>query len=379
MPFAAGFVFGGALGFVSVLWLGSLSDAGAISPKPLAPSAEAVVRKAEVPDIPDGVSRQGERRPVGIAAVGDIQLARRVGQRIAEAGWASVFERVRPLLEGADIAFCNLESPASTLGLPYKGKDPTVTFRANPGALFGLKRAGFDMVSIANNHANDYGAAALAETLDSLDALGIACSGAGASAAAARKPAVIEVAGSKVALLSYAEPMWSVEEADGKAGVALIREPDIIADIASARRRADFVIVSLHWGTEHEGIPREGDRALARRLVDNGAAAILGHHPHVLQGIEFHNGAPIIYSMGNFVFDMISARTYESAITFFLLGDDSPASVQLVPIRIDGESFAPDRAKGKEAAAIGKIIAERCAALGTKTKILPDGSVLAYQ
>lgn len=375
-PFSAGFAVGLALGLASVLWLGSLSDTVVRTAVPLTPE-EAIIHKSATPVISTTGMQAEAVRPVGIAAVGDVQLSRRVGLRIAASGWAPIFEGVRPLIEGADLAFCNLESPASTLGVSYAGKDPAVTFRADPASLFALKRAGFDLVSLANNHSGDFGGKALMQTLDALDALDIASSGAGANLASARKPALVEAAGKRIALLSYTEPMWSVTEAGQDSGVAIIRETEIIADLVSARGLADYVIISLHWGEEYEGVPRERDRAFARRLVDAGAAAILGHHPHVLQGVEFHRGVPILHSLGNFVFDMISPKTYESAIAYLRLGAEAPASVQLIPIRIDASSFAPFRATGRDAAAIGKLIAERCAALGTRTEILPDGAVLA--
>jgi poly-gamma-glutamate synthesis protein (capsule biosynthesis protein) len=342
-------------------------------------------------------SSAGSRR-VSIGVAGDILLARKVGDRIEKFGWVHPFVNVPDLLQGSDIAFANLECPASSLGVAYPGKMPEVTFRAAGSALYGLKHAGFDVLSLANNHTNDYGPLALQETIDSLKLLGIEVCGAGADRASARSPAVLEVGGVRVAFLAYAEPLWSVVEADiDSPGVAIIDESDIVEDLYAARKRADLVLVSLHWGEEHQGVPRERDRELARRLVDAGADGILGHHPHVLQGAEYYKGAPILYSMGNFVFDMISPATYDSALArleFTELGAEaiptgsseeqgtSPvpirrfaAEIRFVPIRIDPTSYAPARAAQADSQRILRILQERCASLGSGTTILEDGTL----
>ncbi|GAB1484526.1 hypothetical protein MASR2M78_33440 [Treponema sp.] len=231
-------------------------------------------------------------RPLRLVAVGDILLARGVGRNASKNGWADPFRASQSLISSADIAFANLECPASYLGEPYPGKDSEVTFRAEPGSLLGIKYAGFDVLSLANNHMNDFGQEALVETLDALDTLGIARSGAGRNRAEAHKAAILSHEGKKLAFLAYAEHMWSVIEAGDRAGVAIVEEKAMAADIAAARENADIVLVSIHWGEEHEGLPRERDRALARRLIDAGANGIIGHHPHVLQGAEFYKGAP---------------------------------------------------------------------------------------
>lgn len=311
-----------------------------------------------------------------IAAAGDILLTRSISSVLRGYGWRWPLAAVKPLTSAADLSFANLECPASYLGSPYPGKDPNITFRAEPGALFALKDAGFDVLSLANNHMTDWGGAAVEETIAALDLLGIAHVGAGGDAASAAAPALIETKGLRIAVLGYVEPMWSVVEASERPGVAPIREDTMLAAVGEARESADLVVVSLHWGEEHQGIPRERDRAMARRLVDAGASLILGHHPHVLQGAEAYHGALIVYSLGNFVFDMLSPKTYETMLALISTGSGGVIRATFVPVRIDRKLYRPAPAAGDDAAAIGKIFAERCAALGQEVERGEDGTVV---
>lgn len=362
---ASGFSAGLVLGIFTIFALGALGDGRSEPGAPL-PRAEPVAAGTEPRSSAE----------VTIAAVGDILLTRSITGRITAEGWEGPFRDVAPLLKGADIAFANLESPASYLGSPYPDKDPSITFRASPGALLGLKRAGFSIVSLANNHMTDFGPAAVRETIASLDTLGIAHCGAGRDEVEAHAPRFLEVKGLRFAFLAYVEPMWSVTPAGTKPGVAVIEEKRMVEDIRATRLRADFVVVSLHWGVEHEVRPRESDRALARRLVDAGAAAIIGHHPHVLQGAEFYRGAPIVYSLGNFIFDMISPHTYESAVAYLTFKPDGVRNLRFVPVTINRQRYAPARAVGNAARDIGQAIYERCGYLAAGPLLQNDNSVV---
>jgi poly-gamma-glutamate capsule biosynthesis protein CapA/YwtB (metallophosphatase superfamily) len=315
-----------------------------------------------------------------VLACGDILLSRTPGKRAAENGFRYLFAGIRDLVSEADIAFANLESPASYLGTPYPGKPPNVTFRADPATLFGLAWAGFDVVSLANNHMNDYGARAVGETLDFLDLLGIARSGAGRDLGEARSPAVLERDGVRFAFLSYAEPIWTVigarsaEVSDGSAhgetmlhgllppaagkgqpaettGVALAVMEDVIADIRSVREslEPDYLFVSVHWGDEHQHIPNAFQRALGRAAIDAGATAVLGHHPHVLQSLERYGGGFIVYSLGNLVFDMASDQTYESMALRLHLANGRLTRVDIIPLTIPRGTYAPEPASPKAA------------------------------
>ena len=241
---------------------------------------------------------------ISIAFVGDIMLADTPGKVIRQgrdplAGFAS-------LLRSADIRVGNLECVVATQGKPEPGKP--FTFRAHPRTLKVLKRH-FDVVSVANNHSGDFGPVAFSEMLDRLDRQGIAYFGGGKNLAQAHTPLVIERNGLRLALLGYNEFFPRSFEADHDSpGIAWSEDEQVRLDITRARSqyRADLVIPVMHWGLEHEPLASPRQRQLARLMIDAGADAVVGGHPHVTQDTETYRGKPIIYSLGNFLFDSFS-------------------------------------------------------------------------
>jgi poly-gamma-glutamate capsule biosynthesis protein CapA/YwtB (metallophosphatase superfamily) len=238
---------------------------------------------------------------VSIVFVGDIMLADTPG-KVVKSG-RDPFAPTAPLLDTADIRVGNLESLIATTGTPVPGKP--FTFRAHPRALPLLKRH-FDAVALANNHSGDYGPLAFGEMLGFLDRKGIAYFGGGRTLAEAHRPLVIERKGLRIALLSYNEFSPRSFEADvDKPGIAWSEDEQVRLDIATARTayRADLVIPFMHWGWEQERTASQRQRQLARLMVDAGADAVVGGHPHVTQDVEQYRGKPIVYSLGNFLFD----------------------------------------------------------------------------
>lgn len=224
-------------------------------------------------------------------------------------GWG--FDRVRGLTTKADVFVVNLECPFTSRG---EKVPKNFNFRASPALVAGLESGGVDVVSLANNHLMDYGEVGLADTLSTLDAAKIVHFGAGRSLAAAREPAVITVKGTRFAFLGYfflgdrnIEPpaVIATEKTPGVAGhhsdLELMKKW-VAEDIGAARARADVVIPFFHWGREGKTQPEAYQVELAHLAIDSGAAAVIGSHPHVLQGMETYKGAPIAYSLGNFVF-----------------------------------------------------------------------------
>jgi poly-gamma-glutamate synthesis protein (capsule biosynthesis protein) len=235
---------------------------------------------------------------LSVVFVGDVMLDNGPGHAIA-AG-RDPFAACADLLLDADFTVGNLECVLGRAGtLAHKA----YVFRAATDSPRHLARY-FTAVSLGNNHAFDFGPEGLVECLDILDRESIGRFGAGRTPAEARRPLVLEKDGLRVALLA-ANGFRADEYAatDTRAGVAPLREADLLADIAAARDRADVVIPYVHWGDELVAEPLAADRALARRMVEAGAAAVIGGHPHVTQTVDVHRGAPIVYSLGNFVFD----------------------------------------------------------------------------
>lgn len=238
--------------------------------------------------------------PVKLIFVGDIMLDDGPGQAIA-AG-RDPLAPFAPLLADADYRIGNLECPIATTGQPLESK--IFSFRAHPRVLAVL-RGRFDALAVANNHSGDYGPAAFLETLDHLDRAGIASFGGGRDLAAAHAPLWIEKRGLRIAVLAYNEfKPRSFEAGPHWPGIAWSEDSHVVADIRAARAAgADVVIPFMHWGWEREPEPTARQRQLARLMIDAGADAVVGGHPHVTQGTETWRGRPIIYSLGNFVFD----------------------------------------------------------------------------
>jgi poly-gamma-glutamate synthesis protein (capsule biosynthesis protein) len=243
---------------------------------------------------------------VSIAFVGDIMLDDGPGKALARG--VDPFAAFAAHLAGADLRIGNLECVVATQGSAEPGKP--YAFRAHPRSLAVVKRH-FDAVSLANNHSGDYGPEAFRQMLALLEARQLPYFGGGADLARAHAPLVLERRGLRIAFLGYNEFFPRSFEADfDKPGIAWSEDEQLRLDIERARRqyRADLVIPFMHWGWEHELVAGPRQRQLARLLIDAGADAVVGGHPHVTQDIEHYRGKPIFYSLGNFVFDGFSDK-----------------------------------------------------------------------
>jgi hypothetical protein len=207
---------------------------------------------------------------------------------------------VRNMMSGADLSFVNLEGPA-----PVKSSYHTsgFTFTFNQAYLVGLKNAGIDAVSLANNHIGNAGKQGIRDTISALTKLGINHAGAGTSDADARTPAMYTVQGVKVAFLAYdaiAPSYWAGPTVTGSAG---LETDQTLADIRAAKAAGAVVIVYPHWGVEYHTTPTADQRTLAHKMIDAGADVIIGNHVHYVAALEVYKGKPIWYALGNFVFD----------------------------------------------------------------------------
>lgn len=287
-----------------------------------------------------------------INAVGDVMLAGRWTPVLASKGYGFPFGGVKTELDRGDINLANLESPIARSGSEYM--DKKFRFRAEPHVAEALRKAGFSVVTLANNHSMDFGDAALAETLHHLSQAGIASVGAGANLDEARKPAIVTVRGTRVAFLGYSltQPIefFAVKT---RPGTAPGYKKLVQADVAAARAQADYVIVSFHWGKEASGVVQEYQRATARQAIDAGADVIIGHHPHVLQGVERYKGGIIFYSLGNFTFASKSTIADVSAIVRLRLGDKQ-REAEILPLDVlyRRVGFQPRLLTGKRADAV---------------------------
>jgi poly-gamma-glutamate synthesis protein (capsule biosynthesis protein) len=223
---------------------------------------------------------------------------------------------MRELIKGADIAIANFENPAPNR---VRWHTSGTVFSADPGIIDGLVNAGIDYVSLANNHIGDAGDAGILQTIDNLKERGLDFSGAGKDAAAARKPAVLEAGGMKIAVLGYDAIASYYSAGENDAGSSRLTLSRARNDIKRARRAgADVVIVFPHWGTEYRSTPFARQQALARDIIDAGADMIIGNHAHWAAAMEVYEGKPIWYALGNFVFDQTWSEPTMEGLTLEL-------------------------------------------------------------
>jgi poly-gamma-glutamate synthesis protein (capsule biosynthesis protein) len=346
----------GALCVTAVLALGAAcSDDATPAPAPEPRAEEASTRSPAPSDAPaTSATPEPELPPrVTLTVVGDLMLVRGVPD--ARAALAPLRERLR----SADITVGNLESTLSLNGQPTQGGD---SFGGTPALLRPLRGAGFDALSLANNHAGDYGSTALVETVRAFEGSGIDGFGAGVDLAAASRPAIVEREGVRFAFVGFNAIGETPRAVRGGPGALSVRMPprtgplvpadlDHVASVVRrAARSADVVVVLPHWGTQYTHTPEPIQSTVARRLVRAGADLVVGGHPHWVQSTERIDGVPVLHSLGNFVFDMdFMTQTMEGVFLETVWRGDELVRTRLVPYRMDPNSFAPREVRGAEA------------------------------
>jgi hypothetical protein len=223
---------------------------------------------------------------------------------------------VRSLISGADLAIANFENPAPQ---SYRFHASGTVFSANPAFIKGVRNAGFDWVSLANNHIGDAGGAGILQTEAALDKYGIAHSGAGANSTEAHKPALLKVGDVTVGILGYDTIAAYYTAGASKPGSARMTGKALRADIKAARKAgADVVIVFPHWGIEYRATPTATQRSLGHAAINAGADLVIGNHPHWAEGMEIYKGKPIWYALGNLVFDQTWSEPTMEGLTLEL-------------------------------------------------------------
>jgi len=274
---------------------------------------------------------------VGDIAIGDHPLCSGFGSysRFRDETPDFPFHHVSSLLGEADILFGNLECTLSDSGL-RPGDYASMQMRGHPRFIAGLTATGFDVLNVANNHSLQHGRTPFRETIDLLTTHGIAPVGVASAPFRNGRPVVVERDGLTVGFLGYSlrprqyfteEPLY----AEG-------REDGIVEDVRVARGMCDVVIVSLHWGDEFIDYASPEEVALAHRVIDEGADLVIGHHPHVLRGVEKYKRGYIVYSLGNFVCDMFWGDSLrETAVLQCTLTAEGVSDLRLIPAKINGD------------------------------------------
>lgn len=336
--------------------------------------------------------RQSPEGQLSLAAVGDVFLG-----TLPE----NTMDKVIPTLGEHDLRFCVLEGPVSDRGEAFPGK--MSVHRSGASTMAAVKKAGFDIVTIANNHILDLQQDAFLDTLDLLDEHGIQYVGGGKEITRARKPVIIERNGCRIAFLGYASfyPR-GFQATETRPGIAQVRvnplyppphmdEEDlahVLSNIEESKKQADIVAVAYHWGISHTRTLTAYQTALAHLSVDAGADLVLGGHPHILQGIEVYHGKVICYSFGNFVFEWVKSfadapfgnTIRETMLLTCLIEDNQLKGVYFRPVVINSlgghilaepELAAPD---GPEFARICDTMSRLSAPLNTELRA-EDGKI----
>lgn len=221
------------------------------------------------------------------------------------------FIQVAEYFQRADIAFCNLETVLTRSG-EDENQLASVDMRGDPECIESLNYAGFSVINVANNHSAQHGPIAFQETIDLLKSKDIEIVGLRADQCGHSKPVIIDKKGKKIGILGYSfvHDRGFSKETPYAAG----EDEKILTDIKKLRNSVDLLVVSVHWGLEFMDYPSPKTVQLAHSMVDAGVDIIIGHHPHVLQGIETYKNSIIAYSLGNFLFDMLWSREYRETI-----------------------------------------------------------------
>jgi poly-gamma-glutamate synthesis protein (capsule biosynthesis protein) len=299
-----------------------------------------------------------------LVAVGDVMLGTWITSYLDGSGATYPFEPTRHILESAGLAIANLEAPFTERGSPVK--DKPFTFRVPSKHAVGLKESGFDILHLANNHILDYGPDGLFDTITTLDSLSLAHIGAGENIAAAFAPAILErqgIDGQKLRLgflgfsMTYPEEFYAGKT---KPGTAFPFYERYIAALDSLALKVDIMVVSFHWGAEKMVTPKAYQIEMAHLAIDRGADIVLGHHPHVLQGVELYRPRPdarpglIAYSLGNFAFGSYSRSSRTSIILKCVLDNEGVLYARCIPINVfnDEVEGQPRLLQGEAATAV---------------------------
>ena len=296
-----------------------------------------------------------EKKTVSVVLVGDTMLNRGVEYMIKNEGdgdFRFPFLKIAEDLKGVNLLFGNLEGPISDKGIKVGS---IYSFRNDPKTIEGLTFAGFDVISLANNHVFDYGREALEDTFLRLKTAGIDYVGAGFNEGEAygeSTPVIKEIEGTKIGFLAYTNLGPETWKAVGEnSGMAWISEEDIERiknDIKAVKEKVDILIVSFHSGEEYLSTPTQFQIEFSKAAIEAGADIVIGHHPHVIQKSEQYQSGYIFYSLGNFVFDQsFSEETQQGQMVKILIKNGKIKEV--IPEKIEiNNYFQPEIATEEE-------------------------------
>lgn len=278
---------------------------------------------------------------------GDVMIQRCTGIYDNQGINGVISDYIEEEMNAADMTMINNEFPFSTRGTQHPDKQ--FTFRVDPKYVSMLQDMGVDVASLANNHALDYQTDALLDSFTTLENGGIPYVGAGETKERAEEAVFVEASGRKVGVLSASRVIpvieWNIE--NRQPGLFCTYDSTrLVERIKEVKEQSDYVVVFVHWGIERVAYPEEYQHNLAKQYIDAGADLVVGNHSHVPQGIEYYNGVPIIYCMGNFIFNEDMTDTYVTKVTW---NAEGKTSLQVIPV--DTKNYYTSELTGEEAQA----------------------------
>lgn len=319
------------------------------------PEQEIVTKDEEnpMPQETEEVPEVETQREVTMVFSGDILLSSYVLNNYENSGINGVISQdLLGEMQSADLTMVNEEFPFSNRGT--QAQDKQFTFRVDPSYVKIFQELGIDVVTVANNHALDYGTEALSDTFQTLDGAGVAYVGAGDSKERAAQPYIAEMGGKTFGFLAASrvipEVSWNID--NQQPGMLCTYDSARLCEaIHKAKENCDYVVVYVHWGIERENMPQDYQRQLGQAYIDAGADLIIGAHPHVLQGIEYYNGKPIVYSLGNYIFNQSIEKTMLLKVT---VSTENETILQLIPASASGAKTS--KLEGEEARSICQFV-----------------------
>lgn len=306
--------------------------AEAPEPEPEEPAEERPEPEPEEPAEERPEPKPEEPGSVLLAFAGDVMFSDPFLASYDKSGISAIADsEMLERMQNADLFVINEEFPFSLRGEAMEDKQ--FTFRADPKYVEIFQKMGVDITTVANNHALDFGRDAFLDTLDTLKSAGITCIGGGYHLSEASAPAVQTIKGQTFAIFgaTRVSPSATWYASDSQAGLFQTYDATLLNQkIAEAHAEYDHVIVFVHWGIEKNETPEDYQRSLAKGYIDAGADLVVGCHPHVLQGFEYYNGVPIVYSLGNYLF---GNRDGDTVLLEASYDNEGAPSIQLIPCK----------------------------------------------
>ena len=285
---------------------------------------------------PTTVPPEPAKERLVVSGVGDVNLDPTFVRSFPSTGYEDAWTGLNGAFLRDDLTIVNLECSPSDLGTAW---NKPWTFRCDPDALPSMAAAGVDIANLANNHGMDFGFDAMLDGRQNLSRVGIAPVGTGVDITAAYRPVIVEAKGWTIAVIGSGgvnpeTGSWLALE--DRPGMTHGDNTDsIAAAVMDAKKTADIVLVTAHWGEQGTRTPRSFERGQAEAWIDAGADGVFGHHQHVLQPLEFYNGRPIAWGLGNFVWQAFPAESKRTAIAQFVFDPDGGIGACLVPVVIE--------------------------------------------